>query len=162
MSTGHRTKVGPSVEDGIRTLLLLMPRIVARIKRSKIPDELQSFSLAPRHLSLLAYLLFDGPMGVNELAARLEVAPATVSLMVSELSRRGVLDRREDDADRRRTIVSIAEQHHPAVDAWLSKGAEAWRKALQPLTPAQRITVIDALQTYERELSTPESSGTAR
>jgi DNA-binding MarR family transcriptional regulator len=159
MSTDGRKKTGPSVEDGIRTLLLLIPRVVGRIKRSKIPEELQSFSLAPRHLSLLAYLLFDGPMGVNELATRLEVAPATVSLMVSDLSRRGILRRRQDDADLRRTIVSIAEQHHAAVDAWLSKGAHAWRTALEPLTPAQRRTVIETLQVYERELSRDEDDG---
>jgi len=40
-------------------------------------------------------LQFDGPMPVNELAARLQVAPATVSLMVGELSRMGLLTRRE-------------------------------------------------------------------
>jgi DNA-binding MarR family transcriptional regulator len=147
---------GPSVEEGVRTLLLLLPRVVARIKRSPVPAELQSFSLAPRHLSLLAYLLFDGPMGVNELAGRLEVVPATVSLMVGELSRRGVVDRREDEADRRRTIVSISEQQRAAVDSWLSKGSEAWRKALQPLTPAQRATFIETLRHYERELSAGE------
>jgi DNA-binding MarR family transcriptional regulator len=158
MSTDGRKKAGTSVEDAIRTLLLLMPRVVGRIKRSKIPDELKSFSLAPRHLSLLAYLLFDGPMGVNELATRLEVAPATVSLMVSDLSRRGILQRRQDDADLRRTIVTIAEEHHPAVDAWLSKGAHAWRTALQPLTPAQRQTVVETLQAYERELSSDEEN----
>jgi DNA-binding MarR family transcriptional regulator len=156
MSTDGRKKTGPSVEDAIRTLLLLLPRVVGRIKRAKVPDELQSFSLAPRHLSLLAYLLFDGPMGVNELATRLEVAPATVSLMVSDLSRRGILERRQDDADLRRTIVNIAEQHHAAVDAWLSKSARAWRTALQPLTSAQRQTVVEALQVYERELAGEE------
>jgi DNA-binding MarR family transcriptional regulator len=149
---------GPSVEDGVRTLLLLMPRVVGRIKRFKIPAELQSFSLAPRHLSLLAYLLFDGPLGVNELSSKLEVAPATVSLMVSDLSRRGILRRQQDDADLRRTIVTIDEQHHAAVDAWLSKGAQAWRTALQPLTPEQRQTVIDALQVYERELSSDDDA----
>jgi DNA-binding MarR family transcriptional regulator len=158
MSTDGRKMTGPSVEDAIRTLLLLMPRVVGRIKRSRIPDELQSFSLAPRHLSLLAYLLFDGPMGVNELATRLEVAPATVSLMVSDLSRRGILQRRQDHADLRRTIVNIAEEHHAAVDAWLSRGARAWRTALQPLTPAQRQTVIETLQVYERELSSDEGN----
>jgi DNA-binding MarR family transcriptional regulator len=143
----------PSADDEIRVLLLLMPRLVARIKRIKIPDELRSFSLAPRHLSLLAYLLFDGPMAVNELAGRLEVAPATVSLMVSDLSRSGILLRHEDDTDRRRTIVSIAEQHHAAVDAWLSRGADAWRAVLEPLTPSQRRTVVRALQSYEKELA---------
>jgi DNA-binding MarR family transcriptional regulator len=144
---------GLSVDDGIRTLLLLMPRLVGRAKRLKVPEELQALSLAPRHLSLLAYLLFDGSMTVNELAARLEVAPATVSLMVGELSRKGVLDRREDEADRRRTIVSIADRHQDAINEWLGYGAKAWRQALQPLTPEQRRLFVDTLLAYERAVS---------
>ncbi|NUP00758.1 MAG: winged helix-turn-helix transcriptional regulator [Nonomuraea sp.] len=144
---------GLSVDEGIRTLLLLMPRMVGRAKRLKVPDALRSLSLAPRHLSLLAYLLFDGPMTVNELAARLEVAPATVSLMVGELSRKGVLERREDDADRRRTIVSIAADHHESITEWLGYGAKAWRAALEPLTPEERRTFVRTLLAYEQALS---------
>jgi DNA-binding MarR family transcriptional regulator len=144
---------GPSVDEGIRTLLLLLPRLVGRAKRAPVPERLRSFTLAPRHLSLLSYLLFDGPLAVNELAARLEVAPATVSLMVGDLSRQGVLVRREDEADRRRTIVSICEEHRAAIEGWLAKGAGAWRKALEPLTPAERRTFIETLRTYEREVS---------
>jgi len=87
---------------------------------------------------------------VNELAARLEVAPATVSLMVGDLSRQGVLHRREDDADRRRTIVSIAPQHHAAIDGWLGRGAAAWRTALAPLSPRERQLFVDTLLAYER------------
>ncbi|MFI6284755.1 MarR family winged helix-turn-helix transcriptional regulator [Streptomyces sp. NPDC051018] len=129
-----------------------MPRMVGRVKRIRIPDELQSLSLAPRHLSLLAYLLFDGPMSVNELAARLEVAPTTVSLMVGELDRKGVLERREDPADRRRKIVSIAGAHRGSIDGWLGRGALAWRKALAPLTPGERKLFIDTLAAYENAL----------
>ncbi|MEU6739963.1 MarR family winged helix-turn-helix transcriptional regulator [Streptosporangium sandarakinum] len=153
MSTG-----GLSVEDGIRTLLLLMPRMVGRTKRIKVPPRLQSLNLAPRHLSLLSYLLFDGPLGVNELAARLEVAPATVSLMVGDLSRRGVVERREDDADRRRTIVCIAEDNREAVDGWLAKGARAWRAALEPLTPEERLMFVETLRTYERVVAEEEEN----
>lgn len=144
---------GLSVDDGIRTLLLLMPRLVGRTKRLPVPEALKSLDLAPRHLSLLAYLLFDGPLTVTELAARLEVAPTTVSLMVGELSRKGVVERREDDSDRRRTIVALAEGNRPAVDAWLSRGARAWRTALAPLTPAERALFIRTLQAYEQEVS---------
>jgi DNA-binding MarR family transcriptional regulator len=147
------TDGGPTVDEGVRTLLLLMPRLVGRVKRTPVPKPLQSLELAPRHLSLLAYLLFDGPLSVNELADRLEVAPTTVSLMVGELSRKGVVDRREDDTDRRRTIVSIAEANASAVDAWLANGAQAWRKALEPLTDEQRKMFIDTLRIYEREVS---------
>jgi DNA-binding MarR family transcriptional regulator len=144
---------GLGVDDGIRTMLLLMPRLVGRAKRLKVPDEIASLRLAPRHLSLFAYLLFDGPLAVNELATRLEVTPATVSLMVGELTQKGVLERREDPADRRRTIVSISEAQRPAVDAWLSRSAEAWRTALEPLTPEQRQLFVDTMRAYEREIS---------
>ncbi|MEV8637171.1 MarR family winged helix-turn-helix transcriptional regulator [Streptosporangium sp. NPDC051023] len=152
MSTGHRSPdgPGPGVDDAIRALLLLMPRMVGRVKRIPVPEELQSMALGPRHLSLLSYLLFDGPMTVNELASRLEIAPTTVSLMVGELSRKGILDRREDDDDRRRRIVSIAEAKRPVIDDWLARGAVAWRRALDPLTPGQRQMFLDTLRAYER------------
>ncbi len=138
-----------STDESIRILLLLMPRLVGRAKRAKIPDELAGMNLAPRHLSLFAYLLFDGPLGVNELAERLEVTPATVSLMVGELSRKGILERREDPADRRRAIITLADAHREAIDNWLARSAHAWRAALESLTDAQRATFIKTLRTYE-------------
>lgn len=144
------TEPGLSLDDGVRRLLLLMPRLVGRAKRTPVPEELNGCALAPRHLSLLSILLFDGPMTVTELAARLQVAPTTASLMIGDLSRQGVLNRDEDPADRRRTIVSIAEDKRPAVDAWLARGAKAWADALTPLTPAERRLVITTLEAYER------------
>ncbi|MEY9890540.1 DNA-binding MarR family transcriptional regulator [Catenulispora sp. MAP12-49] len=137
------------LEDAIRDLLLLMPRLVARAKRIPPPQELRDLTLGPRHLSLLVFLLLDGPMTVNDLATRLQVAPTTASLVIAELSRKGVLERTEDDADRRRRIVSITPAAQPAIQAWLAPGAEAWRRALGPLTPAQRRTVVETLLAYE-------------
>jgi DNA-binding MarR family transcriptional regulator len=148
-STNVRAR-GLSVDQGVRAMLLLMPQIAARVKRTRVPEALRPFSLTPRHLSLLSYLLYDGPMGVSELASRLDVAPTTVSLMVGDLSRQGILERREDEADRRRTIVSIADAHSAAIEHWLAAGARAWRSALEPLTPAQRKLVVDALHAYQR------------
>nr|WSY49070.1 MarR family winged helix-turn-helix transcriptional regulator [Streptomyces sp. NBC_00886] len=137
------------VDATVRELLLLMPRMASRVKRIPVPEVLQSQSLAPRHLSLLSCLLFDGPMTVNELAARLEVAPTTVSLMVGDLNGKGILDRHEDASDRRRRIVAIAPDQHDAIAAWLAPGAAAWRRVLTPLTPAQRRLFVDTLHAYE-------------
>jgi DNA-binding MarR family transcriptional regulator len=144
---------GPEVDEAIRALLLLMPRLVGRAKRMPVPAELQSLALGPRHLSLLSYLLFDGPMTVNELAARLEVAPTTASLLIGELSRKGILERREDEADRRRRIITIGERSRPAIEKWLSPGATAWRAALEPLPAAHRRVLIDTLNAYEQALT---------
>ncbi|MFI6886677.1 hypothetical protein [Streptosporangium canum] len=74
-----------------------------------------------------------------------------MSLTAGEPSRKGIVDRHEDDADHRRTIVSIAEANRASADAWLARGAQAWRTALEPLTHEQRETFVETLRTYERE-----------
>ncbi|WP_216898273.1 MarR family winged helix-turn-helix transcriptional regulator [Nocardia alni] len=143
------TESDPSLDESVRALVLLMPRLVGRAKQIPVPEALRTFDLAPRHLSLLTYLLIDGPLTVNQLAARLEVAPTTVSLMVGDLSRKGILNRSEDDNDRRRTIVAIAEEHRPAVQSWLGGAGTGWRAALGPLTAEQRELVVATLRAYE-------------
>ncbi|MED7950346.1 MULTISPECIES: MarR family winged helix-turn-helix transcriptional regulator [unclassified Streptomyces] len=148
---------GLSTDEAIRAMLLLMPRVAARLKRTPVPDRLQSMNLAPRHLSMLSYLLFDGPMPVNQLAARLEVAPTTVSLMVSDLTRQGVVERLADPADRRRTIVSITEEPatREAIERWLANGADAWRRAFEPLAPEDRALFVRTIEAYENGASRP-------
>lgn len=152
------TERDPDVDDAIRALLLLVPRMVGRAKRLRVPEELRSMSLAPRHLSLLSCLLFDGPMTVNDLAARLEVAPTTVSLMIGDLSRKGILERREDEVDRRRRIVSITDAMRPAISDWLAPGAQAWRRALAPLAPEERRMFVDTLRAYESAMGDTEGT----
>jgi DNA-binding MarR family transcriptional regulator len=137
-------------DDTVRELMLLMPRLVARAKRLPMPEQLRSLDLAPRHLSLLSYLLFDGPLTISELAARLELAPTTVSLLVAELTNKQILVRRADTADRRRRIIDINPDSRAAINKWLSPGARAWQKALEPLTPTQRATFVRTLRAYEQ------------
>ncbi|GAA0461342.1 transcriptional regulator [Paractinoplanes deccanensis] len=143
-----------STDDTVRELLLVMPRLIGRIKRLPLPEQLRSLDLAPRHLSMLSLILLDGPLTVSQLAESLGVAPTTVSLIVSDLSRKGVLVRREDDADRRRRIIDISAESRPAIAQWLSPGAHAWRHALGPLTPAQQRMFVDTLLRYEEAAAT--------
>src|SRR5690349_7706589 len=142
-------------DDAVRELLLVMPRLIGRIKRLPPPEQLRSLDLAPRHLSMLSMLLLDGPLTVSQLAGMLGVAPTTVSLIVSDLSRKGVLVRREDDGDRRRRIIDISDESRPAIAQWLSPGARAWRHALAPLSPAQQRTFVDTLLRYEAAAAGP-------
>ena len=138
--------------QAVRSMLLLMPRLVGRAKRLPIPDALRGLDLAPRHLALLAYLQYEGPLTVNELAARLEVAPTTVSLMVGDLSRCAILTRQEDEADRRRRIVAIASDYAAPITQWLSGSAAAWTEVLAALTPAERATIVATMRAYEAAL----------
>jgi DNA-binding MarR family transcriptional regulator len=138
--------------EAVRAMLLLMPRLVGRAKRLPIPAVLRGLDLAPRNLALLAYLQYDGPLTVGELADRLEVAPTTVSLMVGDLSRHGILTREEDDADRRRRIVAIAPGYRAPIKQWLAGSASAWTTVLDALRPAERATVINTMRAYEAAL----------
>ena len=138
--------------EAVRSMLLLMPRLVGRAKRLPVPAALRGLDLAPRHLALLAHLQYDGSLTVNQLADRLEVAPTTVSLMVGDLSRRGVLTRAEDDADRRRRIVAIALDYAVPIAEWLAASAAAWTEVMAARTPAERATIIAAMRAYEQAL----------
>jgi DNA-binding MarR family transcriptional regulator len=138
--------------EAVRSMLLLMPRLVGRAKRLPVPPALRGLDLAPRHLALLAYLQYDGPLTVNELAARLEVAPTTVSLMVGDLSRHGILTRAEDDADRRRRIIAIAPGAAAPIAQWLSGSTAAWTEVLGALTPSERATIVATMRAYEAAL----------
>jgi DNA-binding MarR family transcriptional regulator len=151
-----------TTDDTIRELLLVLPRLVGRVKRLPLPEQLRSLDLAPRHLSMLSLLLLDGPLTVSQLAGTLGVAPTTVSLIVSDLSRKGVLVRREDDADRRRRIIDISPESRPAIAHWLSPGAHAWRRALAPLSPAQQRIFVDTLLRYEAAFSTTTQTASER
>jgi DNA-binding MarR family transcriptional regulator len=151
-----------TTDNTVRELLLVMPRLVGRAKRLPLPEQLRSLDLAPRHLSMLSLLLLDGPLTVSQLAGMLGVAPTTVSLIVSDLSRKGVLVRREDDADRRRRIIDISPDSRHAIAQWLSPGAHAWRRALAPLSPAQQRIFVDTLLRYEAAVSTPTQTPPGR
>jgi DNA-binding MarR family transcriptional regulator len=135
--------------QAVRSMVVLMPRLVGRARRLPIPAELLGLDLAPRHLTLLAYLQYDGPLTVRQLADRLEVAPTTASLMVGVLSRHGIVTRVEDDADRRRRIVTIAPGYAAPITRWLSASATAWTVVLAALTPADRAMIVAAMRAYE-------------
>ncbi|SDH08579.1 DNA-binding transcriptional regulator, MarR family [Sinosporangium album] len=143
---------GMTTDQAVRSMLLLMPRIVGRAKRLPVPEALRTLDLAPRHLSLLAYLQYDGSLTVSRLAERLEIAPTTVSLMVGDLSRRGALTREEDGLDRRRRVVAIAPQYVEPIREWLEGSALAWAEVLADLTPAERATVVRTMRAYETAL----------
>jgi DNA-binding MarR family transcriptional regulator len=73
--------------------------------------------------------------------------------MVSDLSRQGVLERREDESDRRRRIISVTEGMRQPIEDWLAGGAAAWVRALEPLTPEQRRVFVDTLLAYEEAVT---------
>jgi DNA-binding MarR family transcriptional regulator len=108
-------------------------------------------SLGPRHLPPLFALTMGGPASVGDLAARINLAPTTTSLLVNELSRAGLVERKEDDGDRRRTIVSVSEHIRGALAEYASTRVAVVQRALERLEPEARAHFIQGLRALVEE-----------
>jgi len=62
---------------------------------------LQPLGVEPRHFGTLRALRVVGPTTQGEVAALLDVSPATVVQIVDDLEKRGLVSRERDDSDRR-------------------------------------------------------------
>jgi DNA-binding MarR family transcriptional regulator len=149
----------PGIEDDLLELQLLLPALF-RSLRNGGPDlrEVEPLKraffeagLRERHGRLLLVLASAGALTVGELATRAALAPATTSLLVGELDRAGFLERHEDDADRRRTIVSLPEQMRGALEQFARARLEPMRRALEQMEPIARRHFIEGLRLLRAE-----------
>lgn len=107
--------------------------------------------LGPRHSPVLINVAMCGPIGVTELAERIALSVATTSLLVGELSRTGYVERTEDDADRRRTLVSLHADYREVMDAWADEALEPLRRTLQRLSPQARAHFMEGMRALDEE-----------
>jgi DNA-binding MarR family transcriptional regulator len=93
-------------------------------------------------------------MTVGEIATRFEVTLTTVSGLVAELDHAGFVERRQDPADRRRTIVSIVEPHRADIETCQKSITAPLARTLARLTPQQRDDFVTGLRALDDELRT--------
>src|SRR3954462_4701618 len=88
-------------------LMQMLPRITRGMRRSQDRAAPETTApLGPRHVAALEQLL-EGPLTVGSLAPGLELPMSTVSGVLADLDRAGLIIRAADACDRRRTIVQI-------------------------------------------------------
>jgi DNA-binding MarR family transcriptional regulator len=139
-------------------VLRLLGALTHRLRRggdSHLPEPLRAAfaegSLGPRHMPPLFALAMGGPASVGELAARIDLAPTTTSLLVNELSRAGLVERREDDGDRRRTIVDVSEHVRGMLVEHASPRLAMVKRALDRLEPEARAHLVQGLRELVEE-----------
>jgi DNA-binding MarR family transcriptional regulator len=109
--------------------------------------------LGARHASALLSIALWGPLTVTELARRHHVMVKTASLVAVELEQAGLIDRRHDPADRRRTILAIAMDKEKITSAGLRRRAEPLRRTLDKLTAVQREGLIKGLELLAQNMA---------
>jgi len=88
---------------------------------------------------------------VSELAERLGLSLPTTSQLVGELSRAGLLERAEDDRDRRVTLVRLPDAHRELVQDLLLRQAEPVRRTLERLSPRARADFVAGMRILAEE-----------
>ena len=148
----------PSIDGQVRELLALFAGIFKGLKQDREeekPEELQRAfdegSLGERHFPPLIVLSLEGPMSVSELADRVGLTVATTSLLVGELSRAGLVERTEDDRDRRRTIVSLSEEIRKVAEPRIQEHLQPFRRTLERLSPAARAHFMEGMRVLNEE-----------
>jgi DNA-binding MarR family transcriptional regulator len=127
------------------------PRRQQQSSRLGLGQAMQEHDLEQRHASTLLTVALYGPMTITQLAKRHHVTLKTASLIAVELERAGLIERREDPADRRRTIVTVAKGKQRLVEKGLNNRAAQLQRTLDRLTPTQREGLITGLEVLAEE-----------
>src|SRR5271163_2515094 len=119
-----QTPASPTIEEDLDELSSLLSETIRGLKNaSPPPPELQDAvargALGPRHMPALLAVAAAGPLSVSELARRLGLGLSTTSAIVGQLNRAGLLERAEDETDRRRTIVRLHSAYNGVIGEWV-------------------------------------------
>jgi DNA-binding MarR family transcriptional regulator len=129
----------------IRRVPIALARRFIQICLAVAAETLEEADLTPLQFAVLANLGDESNVDQNSLAARLGVDRNTASVLVEQLVKRGLIDRRVNGADRRARLLRLTplgnelhERLRPAMRA-------GQRRILAPLVPDERERFLDQL-----------------
>ena len=159
--TAKKAGADPLWEEA-RELARLFAEVTIAFKRSdrqpraELRAAAEGAGLGPRHAAPILTLAFaDEELSVSELAQRIGVSLATTSQLVGELSRAGLVERSEDERDRRRTLVRLPEAYRPDIQAMLHEQIAPLQRALERMSPQARKHFIDGFRLLREEAGPP-------
>jgi DNA-binding MarR family transcriptional regulator len=122
--------------------------VVARLRRvlrTSIRSDYPWESLPMAQVELLQSILETAPVRVGDLAARLRLAPSTISGMIGQLMKSGLVERGTDAQDRRAAVVVLTGAGHDQLTAWTAAHQRRIAAALDELEPTERAAIDAAL-----------------
>lgn len=114
-----------------------------------------SRALSRRQAAILGHLDPGTPLPIGDLARRLRVTPATMSLAVDRLVRLRCVRRSRDGADRRRVLLRLTALGTSLRVAFSELDPARVRALLDRLGPAERATTVAACRLLARAAVSP-------
>jgi DNA-binding MarR family transcriptional regulator len=130
------------------------------LRRLRVEDAAAGLT-APR-LSALSVIVFRGPLTLSELAAAEQVRPPTITRLVQELEREGLVQRLPDPADRRIARVRATPRGRRLLHEGRARRVERLARDLARASPADQALLERAAQVLEAMLADRTSAGETR
>jgi DNA-binding MarR family transcriptional regulator len=141
----RQSELAPVEDPQLTELLQQFGRTMAALKRAgrPVPEVIERAAaserfVGPRHGRVLLAVALERDLSVSQLAERLGLGVPVTSQMVGELSRAGLLERSEDERDRRRTLVRLNPDHAEEIERWMVLRITPLRRTLERLSPVAR------------------------
>jgi DNA-binding MarR family transcriptional regulator len=135
-------------------------------RRRPSPELLELVSgdppLGRRHVGVLSHIGAEGAQTVSEIAETVGLSLPAVSKLTRDLEDHGLVERREDPDDRRRTLVDLEPATAKRVKAWLAGRDEPLEKALAALDETERTAFLKGLAALGDALMEESRCGSQR
>jgi DNA-binding MarR family transcriptional regulator len=132
----------------VRRTATSLARRFYQICIAMVADSLAEANLTPLQMGVLAYLNKQtGEPGIDQagLAARLGIDRNNTGVIVGELERRGLLERRVSDVDQRAKVLRLTTTGEKLYQKLLPANFAANERILAPLNPRERELLRDFL-----------------
>lgn len=140
-------------------ILMQSSNYVQREFQSQLSALDTPYHLTGPRLRVLSTVSENGPIRMNELAAKLGVKARTVTDFVDALEQDKLLVRIPDPTDRRATLIQLTERAHSNMEQALAFQDKVADDILQNLTLEQREQFFELLLLLIKDKKIPDSCG---
>jgi DNA-binding MarR family transcriptional regulator len=126
---------------------------VSRVARRAVRRHASMARLPDAQVEVLRTVEAHPGIGTGAVAERVQMVPNTVSTIVGDLVRAGLLTRVRDDGDRRAARLHLTEEATERLATWAAAGDDVLSAALLRLDAADRRVLDEALPVVRRLLS---------
>jgi DNA-binding MarR family transcriptional regulator len=131
--------------DEVEATMLAARALVAISARSVTAVE---DVVTPPQLRVLVMIASRGPLNLGAVARGLGVHPSNATRACDRLVSAGLLDRRDDPADRRNLQLQLTEEGRGIVDEVMDRRRHAIAEVLERMPALQRIALVPVLVTF--------------
>jgi DNA-binding MarR family transcriptional regulator len=139
-------RLPPETPDALKESIAFLVTRIHGWAHTELMEALRDLEIEPRHTGSLVVLQATGPIAQATLARHLGISGATVVEIVDHLERRGLVERRRLDTDRRTQVLYVLPAAAEVVAEAQRRGTVVTDRILAALGPTERQRLLTLLQ----------------